>query len=127
MVSRGMKSVIKILKDNKEKAIKKRVKESRAGLEEMSRLAPLSKDAKLENIDAGGVPAAWMITPEVVKDRAILYLHGGGYIQGSITSHQDLAQRISSVSKIKVLILNYRLAPEHLFPAALEDSISAYE
>ena len=91
MVSRGMKSVIKILKENKEKAIKKRVEESRAGLEEMARLAPLFKDSKLENVDAGGIPAAWMITPDIAKDRAILYLHGGGYIEGSITSHQDLA------------------------------------
>ena len=122
-----MKSVIKILKQNNEKEIKKRVEESRAGLEELSRLAPLFKDAKLENIDAGGVPAAWMITPGVTKDRAILYLHGGGYIEGSITSHQDLAHRISKASETRVLILDYRLAPEHPFPAALEDSISAYE
>jgi len=126
MVSKGMKSVIKILKENREKEIKKRIEESRAGLEELARLAPLFKDVKLENVDAGGVPAAWMITPEVAKDRAILYLHGGGYTEGSITSHQDLAQRISKASKIRVLILDYRLAPEHPFPAALEDSISAY-
>lgn len=127
MVSRGMKSVIKILKGNREKEIKKRVEEGRAGLVELARLAPLFKDSKLENVDAGGVPAAWMITPGVAKDRAILYLHGGGYVQGSITSHQDLAQRISRASETKVLILDYRLAPEHPFPAALEDSISAYE
>ena len=127
MVSRGMKSVIKILNENREKEIKKRVEEGRAGLEELARLAPLSKDTKLENIDAGGVPAAWIITPEVVKDRAILYLHGGGYVQGSIISHQDLAQRISNISETRVLMLDYRLAPEHPFPAALEDSISAYE
>ena len=127
MVSRGMKSVIKILKDNREKEIKKRVEEGRGGLEELSQLAPLFKDTILENIDAGGVPAAWIITPGVAKDRVILYLHGGGYIQGSITSHQDLAQRISKVSETRVLILDYRLAPEHPFPAALEDSISAYE
>ena len=122
-----MKSVIKILKENKKVAIKKRVEEGRAGLEIMARLAPLSKDAELEKVDAGGVPAAWMITSGVVKDRAILYLHGGGYVEGSITSHQDLAQRISSISKTKALILDYRLAPEHPFPAALEDSMSAYE
>jgi len=127
MVSRGMKSVIKILKENRKREIKKRVEDGRSGLEELSRLAPLFKDAKLENVVAGGVPAAWMITPEVVKDRAILYLHGGGYVQGSITSHQDLTQRISQTSKTRVLILDYRLAPEHPFPAALEDSISAYE
>lgn len=106
MVSRGMKSVIKILKGKREKEIKKRVEEGRAGLVELARLAPLFKDSKLENVDAGGVPAAWMDTPEVAKDRAILYLHGGGYVQGSITSHQDLAQRISKVSETKVLILD---------------------
>ena len=122
-----MKSVIKILKENRKREIKKRVEDGRSGLEELSRLAPLFKDAKLENVVAGGVPAAWMITPEVVKDRAILYLHGGGYVEGSITSHQDLTQRISQTSKTRVLILDYRLAPEHPFPAALEDSISAYE
>ena len=122
-----MKSVIKILKEKREKEIKKRVEESRAGLVELARLAPLYKDSKLENVDAGGVPAAWMITPEVAKDRAILYLHGGGYVQGSITSHQDLAQKISIASKTKLLILDYRLAPEHPFPAALEDSVRAYE
>ena len=122
-----MKSVIKILKEKREKEIKKRVEEGRAGIVELARLAPLYKDSKLENVDAGGVPAAWMITPDVAKDRAILYLHGGGYIQGSITSHQDLAQRISKASKTKLLILDYRLAPEHPFPAALEDSVRAYE
>jgi len=122
-----MKSVIKILNEKREKEIKKRVEEGRAGILELARLAPLFKDSKLENVDAGGVPAAWMITPEVAKDRAILYLHGGGYIQGSITSHQDLAQRISKASKTKMLILDYRLAPEHPFPAALEDSVRAYE
>jgi len=122
-----MKSVIKILKEKREKEITKRVKESRDGLEELARLAPLSKDVKLENLDVGGVPAAWMITPRVSKDHAILYLHGGGYVEGSITSHQDLAQRISKISEIRVLILDYRLAPEHPFPAALEDSITAYE
>ncbi|MBY9019925.1 MAG: alpha/beta hydrolase [Candidatus Lokiarchaeota archaeon] len=127
MVSRGMKSVIKILKDKKEKETKKRVEESRAALEELALLSPLPKDVELENVDAGGVPAAWVIPPGVAKDRAILYLHGGGYIEGSITSHQDLAHRISKASETKVLLLDYRLAPEHLFPAALEDSVSAYE
>jgi len=53
MVSRGMKSVIKILKGNREKEIKKRVEEGRAGILELARLAPLFKDSKLENVDAG--------------------------------------------------------------------------
>jgi len=126
MVSRGMKSVIKILIQNREVAIKKRIKDSRAALDQLAGIAPLPKDAKLENVDVVGIPAAWVSTPEVVKDRVILYLHGGGYIEGSITSHKDLAQRISRVSKAKVLLTDYRLAPEHPFPAAIEDSTRAY-
>jgi acetyl esterase/lipase len=126
MVSRGMKSVIKILKERREDAIKKRINDSRAALDQLSEIAPLLKDTKLEKIDVDGIPAAWVSTPEVVKDKAILYLHGGGYIEGSITSHKDLAQRISRAAKAKVLVLDYRLAPEHPFPAALEDSTRAY-
>jgi len=126
MVSKGMKRAIKILIQNREVAIKKRINDSRAALDQLASIAPLPKDAKLENIDVGGIPAAWVSTPEVVKDKVILYLHGGGYIEGSITSHKDLAQRISRVSKAKVLLLDYRLAPEHPFPAALEDSTRAY-
>jgi len=109
MVSKGMKRVIKILIQNREVVIKKRIKDSRAALDQLSGLSPLPKDAKLENIDVDGMSAAWVSTPEVVKDKAILYLHGGGYVEGSITSHKDLAQRISRVSKAKVLILDYCL------------------
>ena len=126
MVSKGMKSVIKILLQNREVAIKKRINDVRAALDQLAAIAPLPKDAKLENIDVDGIPAAWVSTPEVAKDKAILYLHGGAYIGGSITSHKDLAQRISRVSKAKLLLLDYRLAPEHPFPAALEDSTRAY-
>ncbi len=126
MVSKGMKSVIKILLQNREVAIKKRINDIRAALDQLAAIAPLPKDAKLENIDVDGIPAAWVSTPEVAKDKAILYLHGGAYIGGSITSHKDLAQRISRVSKAKLLLLDYRLAPEHPFPAALEDSTRAY-
>lgn len=126
MVSKAMKRVIKTLIQNREVAIKKRINDSRAALDQFSGLAPLPKDVKLEKIDVGGISAAWMSTPEVVKDKAILYLHGGGYIEGSITYHKELTQRISRVSKAKVLILDYRLAPEHPFPAALEDSTRTY-
>ena len=126
MVSKGMKSVIKILIQNRKVAIKKRIDDARVALDQLATIAPLPKDTKLENIDVDGIPAAWVSTPEVAKDKVILYLHGGGYIGGSITSHKDLAQRISRVSKAKALLLDYRLAPEHPFPAALEDSTRAY-
>jgi acetyl esterase/lipase len=58
--------------------------------------------------------------------RAILYLHGGGFVAGSILSHRDLASRIARASGAEVLLVNYRLAPEHPFPAGLEDSLDAF-
>ena len=58
--------------------------------------------------------------------RAILYLHGGGYVIGSINTHRSLAARLSRAAKARVLVIDYRLAPEHPFPAAVDDSVAAY-
>ena len=60
------------------------------------------------------------------RSRAIVYLHGGGYVIGSINSYRDMCERLSRAAKAAVLAVDYRLAPEHPFPAAVEDSISAY-
>jgi acetyl esterase/lipase len=98
----------------------------RNGLEQLASLQKLPEDVKCEPVDAGGVPAEWITTPGVVGRWVILYLHGGGYVGGSISTHRDLAARISRVSKARVLIIDYRLAPEHPFPAALEDAVAAY-
>ena len=74
---------------------------------------------KCEIVDAGGVPTVWISTPDVFSDQIILYLHGGGYIAGSIKSHENLVARLSRVSKVRVLLIDYRLAPEHIFPAVI--------
>ena len=71
--------------------------------------------------------AVWISVPESETDKIVLYLHGGGYMQGSLTSHQDLAARISRAAQAKVLVVDYRLAPEHPFPAAIEDSVKSYK
>jgi acetyl esterase/lipase len=57
----------------------------------------------------------------------LLYLHGGGYLLGSIATHRALAARIAEAAGIRALIIDYRLAPEHPFPAALEDALAAYD
>jgi acetyl esterase/lipase len=62
----------------------------------------------------------------VNDDRAVLYLHGGGYTMGSCNTHRALGARLAVVSRAPVLIIDYRLAPEHPFPAALEDALAAY-
>ena len=75
---------------------------------------------------AGGVDAEWLDAPGARTDRAVLYLHGGGYVLGSVGSHRDMIARLSAAASARALGLNYRLAPEHPFPAAVEDAVAAY-
>ncbi len=83
-------------------------------------------DARCEKVDAGGVPAEWVMAPGCDTARAILYLHGGGYAIGSLNTHRRLAYDISAASAAKVLLIDYRLAPEHPFPAAVDDAAAAW-
>jgi monoterpene epsilon-lactone hydrolase len=102
------------------------VQETRANFEQMSALFPVAADITRESVSAGGVKAEWVTAPGADAGRAVLYLHGGGYVIGSINTHRDLAARISRAAKARVLVIDYRLAPEHPFPAAVEDSVAAY-
>jgi epsilon-lactone hydrolase len=102
------------------------VQETRATFEQMTKLFPVAADVKCEPVNAGGVKSEWVTAPGADAGRTVLYLHGGGYVIGSINTHRDLAARISRAAKARVLIIDYRLAPEHPFPAAVEDSVAAY-
>ena len=86
----------------------------------------VTKDVTTTAVNAGGIPAEWIAAPGVANDRVILYLHGGGYVIGSINTHRELINRFSKAANARVLALNYRLAPEHPFPAAVEDATAAY-
>ncbi len=77
-------------------------------------------------VDAGGVPAAWVGVPEDAAQRTILYLHGGGYCIGSIETHKGLSHTLGEDAAARTLLLDYRLAPEHPFPAALDDAVAGY-
>jgi epsilon-lactone hydrolase len=99
---------------------------SRAAYEKMAVLLGGAPDAKCEKVDAGGVPAEWVAAPGVDPERAVLYLHGGGYAIGSINTHRRLAYDISAASSARVLLIDYRLAPEHPFPAAVDDAATAW-
>lgn len=74
----------------------------------------------------GVMPAEWIIAEGADPARAILFLHGGGYQIGSVASHRDLMQRLSRTGGAAVLGIDYRLAPENRFPAAVEDGLAAY-
>jgi epsilon-lactone hydrolase len=80
-----------------------------------------------ENVSINGIHAQWITAKNASKEKAILYFHGGGFKIGSLKSHLDLMIRISVASGCRVLGVNYRLSPEHLYPAALHDAIDAYE
>jgi len=77
-------------------------------------------------VSAGGVKSEWITAPGTDAGRAILYLHGGGYVIGSINTHRSLAGRLSRAAKARVLVIDYRLAPEHPHPAAVDDAVAAY-
>jgi monoterpene epsilon-lactone hydrolase len=88
---------------------------------------PIPKNVKIESIDAGGVPAEWQISPNSPKDKVLLYFHGGGFVLGSINSHRLLTVAIGIETRMRVLSINYRLAPENIFPAPLNDCVTAYK
>jgi acetyl esterase/lipase len=89
-------------------------------------LIPLADDVVVEPIDAGGVPGEWTRVPGVRDDAALLYLHGGGYVIGSPDTHRRLCGALARATGAPVLSLDYRLAPEHPHPAAVNDSTTAY-
>lgn len=85
-------------------------------------------DVLIEEIKISGLTAFWVDAAGSDQDKAILYLHGGGYMFGSsMSTHKDFLWRLARASSCRVLALDYRLAPEHPFPAAVEDAVTAYD
>jgi epsilon-lactone hydrolase len=101
--------------------------ERRQRLDDLGRALGIPADAQFESVDVKGVPAEWSTTPEADAARAILYLHGGGYMAGSIVSHRYVAVEIGRAARARTLALDYRLAPEHAYPAQLEDALAGYQ
>lgn len=85
-----------------------------------------SSTVPIVSIDANGVPCQWITAEGASDDRVVLYLHGGGFQVGSLYSHHELMAKISAASKARVLGVEYRLAPEHRYPAALQDALGVY-
>jgi len=102
------------------------VEEMRATMEVSTSVMPLPDDVRFEPVDAAGVAAEWAIAPEASSDRAIVYFHGGGYVSGSVRTHRLLVADLSRACGMPVLSVDYRLGPEHPFPAAVDDAVAAY-
>lgn len=100
--------------------------EMRVGIELLCSKFPASETVQTEAVDADGVAAEWVLAAGITPQHVIMYLHGGGYVIGSPTTHRGLAERLSRVAAARVLVVDYRLAPEHPFPAAVDDATAAY-
>lgn len=87
---------------------------------------PKPEDITWEPVDAAGVPAEWVIPDDCVRGRAAVYLHGGGYTTGTLDSSRSLSSHLARATRARLLAVDYRLAPEHPFPAAVDDAVTAY-
>lgn len=102
------------------------VDDDRAASEKAMAGVTLDDDIKCERVSAGGVSAEWVCAPGAADGTTLLYLHGGGYVIGSVRSHRVMLSRMSRAGGVRTLGLDYRLAPEFPFPAPVEDSVAAY-
>ena len=98
------------------------LEDMRAGADGMGDLTAEPEGVTYTATDVDGLPALWADPVEAARDRVILLLHGGGYMSGSIRSHHKLAGHLARSTGCRALIVEYRLAPEHPFPAGLDDA-----
>ena len=97
----------------------------RSGMEAVA--FPVADDVEVEPTQIASQPAEWVRAPGADPTRAVLYLHGGGYVMGSLETHRKLAGDVSRAAGVGVLLLDYPLAPEHPFPAAVDGAVDAFE
>lgn len=102
------------------------IQETRAIVELGASHAVLPAGTTVEPVMAGTVPAEWVRAANAVADKVVMHLHGGGYTKCSCNTSRSAAAQFSAASACSVLVVEYRLAPEHPFPAALEDAVAAY-
>lgn len=102
------------------------IADQRTGMHMMAGQTPLPPDVYSESLTAGSIPALLLAKTGADDGRMVLYLHGGGYCVGSPETHRDLGWRLGDACGARVLLPDYRLAPEHPFPAGIEDAVTAY-
>jgi len=125
MANAQLQSIIEMLRAQAS-SVPPTLEEMRSATETLAAILPLPPDVVCECVDAHGVPAEWISAPGVLPERMVLYLHGGGYVLGSIGTHRALISGIARAARARGLAVSYRLAPEHPFPAAVEDGVAAY-
>jgi epsilon-lactone hydrolase len=102
------------------------IEEIRAGWEKFTASFVPAADISFQPVVARGVEAEWVSAPDADPNRVVIYFHGGGYTIGSLASYRSFAGRLARATQSRLLMVGYRLAPEHPFPAAVDDARSAY-
>jgi epsilon-lactone hydrolase len=100
--------------------------ERRRRIEEVGAVSPVADDVTLDAVDLDGVEGEWSIVPGADASRVLIYFHGGGYCSGSIVSHRRLVTEAGRAGGVRTLAVEYRLAPEHPFPAARDDALTVW-
>jgi epsilon-lactone hydrolase len=103
------------------------IAQMRLDADERAQAFPLPADVTVQPVNANGVKAEWTSTPGADPSRVILYLHGGGYVICSLVSHRHLVAEVGRAAGTRTLAIDYRLAPEHPFPAPVEDTVASYK
>jgi len=98
----------------------------RKRLDEIGTVWPVADDVELSAADLNGVPGEYSIVPGSDPSSVLMFFHGGGYCSGSIKSHRRLVTEAGRAAKIRTVAVGYRLAPEHPFPAAYDDALTAW-
>ena len=104
----------------------KTIDQLRKETEDAGNKIPLPNHTKFERVSIGNINAEWITCGEFESDKIFMFMHGGGYYRGSIASTRATVARISAEAKVRCLSIEYRLAPEHPFPAAIDDTHTAY-
>ena len=89
-------------------------------------MSPIPKGVEYNDVNCEGVPCQWAVPNNIKTQGVVMYLHGGGYVSGSIATHKGLVGAISKAAQTKCISVDYRLAPENPFPAGLDDAIKVY-
>jgi monoterpene epsilon-lactone hydrolase len=125
MANESAEKVLKIIREeNAHKA--ENIEEVRERLKAFYFRFRSKLDIVVEPLFIGHIPVFWISAPGVLKDHTILFFHGGAFMVGSTDDHLDLCGKLSRSARCRVLSVDYRLAPEHIFPAALDDCTASY-
>ena len=100
----------------------------RQRVRDLCKIDPITTEVTTEirRFDLAGLQCEWSIPRDAAPDRRLLYIHGGGWTAGDLDSHRAMVSRIARAAGVPALAIHYRLAPEHPFPAGLDDCVHAY-